>query len=86
MPAGEHGQTAAIACMDGSWWVDWPRLAAMRDQWRHDDPQDTATFAVIDLLFQARGNGLREVSWERQDEIAREYGAKRITVPASAPA
>ena len=80
-PIGDHEGQAAIGNMDGSWWIDWDRLAAMRT---HSINAQSAAFdamaqyhvMLIDLLMMARGRGLREVTWERQDEIALEYGAR----------
>jgi len=84
-PSGEHEAQAAIGNMDGSWWIDWDRLAAMRTyeintQSAKPNAEAQYTVMLIDLLFLARGRGLREVSWERQDEIAREYGARMDTL------
>jgi len=87
-PSGEHEDHAAIGNMDGSWWIDWDRLAAMRTfeintQSAKPNAEAQYTVMLIDLLFLTRGRGLREVSWERQDEIAQEYGARIVSANAT---
>jgi hypothetical protein len=80
-PDGEHNGQAAIGNMDGSWWIDWDRLDAMYKfeiEAQVAKPNAEAQYIVmlIELLLLARGRGLREVSWEQQEKIAQEYGAK----------
>jgi hypothetical protein len=83
-PSGDHEDQAAIGNMDGSWWIDWDRLAAMRtyeinNQSAKPNAEAQYIIMLIDLLCFARGRGLREVPWERCDEIAQEYGARMET-------
>lgn len=70
----------AVANMDGSWWVDWDQLqrcVAHLEKSPHDVNSATI-LAPLRLLLHARGH-LIEVSRERADEIAMEYGAGELS-------
>jgi hypothetical protein len=66
----------AIMAMDGSWAVDWDRCCEVAD-WGLD-PLDPARTHVIGLarLLRDAAPLLREVSFDRADEIARETAEK----------
>ena len=73
----EHrdGETHEIARgnMDGSWWVDWDRVGWFLEA-RADSLDDRPGVMMLKLLMAARGS-YREVTFERAEEIAAEYGA-----------
>lgn len=64
--------------MDGSIWADWPRMEIMAARPLEDaHPGNTFGTIFVRLILAARGT-LTEVSRERSEEIALEYGAKLL--------
>jgi hypothetical protein len=73
----EHrdGETHEIARgnMDGSWWVDWDRVGRFLEA-RADSLDDRPGVMMLKLLMAGRGL-YPEVTFERSEQIAAEYGA-----------
>ena len=58
--------------MDGSWWVDWDRVGRFLET-RAASLDDRPGVMMLKLLVAARGS-FCEVTFERAEEIAAEYG------------
>lgn len=75
---GPQDSTVAILNLDGSVWCDWPRLLDMADApVTGAKPEDIFAVIFAQGLWASRGH-LPEVSRERSEEIALEYGAKLL--------
>ena len=70
--------TAAIIGMDGSLWCDWDRIGKFAALPLSTRPEGVCWTLMARLLVAARGN-IPEVTRERAEEIALEYGAKLDT-------
>ena len=68
----------ALGTMEGSWWVDWPAMEALAADPGTAGPGALA-LAMLARMFLAARPSLAEVSQERADEIALEWGKRGVT-------
>ena len=65
----------AIGCMDGSWWIDWPRFERFAALDIPHEPRDAVVQLLARALLAAKGN-LQEVPRERAEELGAEYARR----------